>query len=95
VPANVVISTDPAKGASAHEGDTINFVVSNGQVTLTDLTGKSVHDATDALQKLGLVPDAEAEPSCTTETGAPVNHQDQAPGPVSQGSTVRFTYCTG
>ncbi|QDZ16878.1 Stk1 family PASTA domain-containing Ser/Thr kinase [Humibacter ginsenosidimutans] len=95
VPLNVVISTDPASGASAHEGDTVNFIVSNGQVTLPDLTGKSVQDATAALHQLGLVPDAEGDPSCTTQTGAPVNHQNQAPGPVSQGSTVTFTYCTG
>ncbi|WP_460535178.1 Stk1 family PASTA domain-containing Ser/Thr kinase [Humibacter ginsengiterrae] len=97
VAANVVISTDPAVGSTAHEGDTINFVVSNGQVNLPDLTGKSVQQATAILQdpSLGLVPDAEADPSCKTQTGAPVNHQDQAPGPVPQGSTIKFTYCTG
>ena len=97
VPANVVISSDPAAGATAHEGDTVNFVVSNGQVTLPDLTGQSVQQATAALQapSLGLIPDAEADPSCKTQTGAPVNHQDKAPGPVPQGSTIRFTYCTG
>ena len=84
-------------GATAHEGDTINFVVSNGQVTLPDLTGQTVQQATATLQdpKLGLIPDAEGDPSCKTQTGAPVNHQDQAPGAVPQGSTVRFTYCTG
>ncbi|MHA7984721.1 Stk1 family PASTA domain-containing Ser/Thr kinase [Rathayibacter sp. CAU 1779] len=97
VPANVVISTNPASGATAHEGDTINFVVSNGQVTLPDITGKSVQEATTTLQdpKLGLIPDPEADPTCKTQTGAPVNHQDQAPGSVPQGSTIRFTYCTG
>ncbi|NNC12621.1 Stk1 family PASTA domain-containing Ser/Thr kinase [Planctomonas sp. JC2975] len=97
VPANVVISTNPASGATAHEGDTINFVVSNGQVTLPDLTGQSVQQATTTLQdpKLGLIPDPEADPTCKTVTGAPVNHQDQAPGPVAQGSTIKFTYCTG
>jgi serine/threonine-protein kinase len=97
VPANVIISTDPAAGSTAHEGDTVNFVVSNGQVTLPDLTGQSVQQATATLQspKLGLVADAEPDPSCKTQTGAPVNHQDKAPGPVPQGSTIRFTYCTG
>jgi serine/threonine-protein kinase len=97
VPANVVIATTPAMGSQAHEGDTINFVVSNGQVTLPDLTGQSVKQATAALQdpKLALVPDPEPDPSCKTQTGAPVNHQDQAPGPVPQGSTIKFTYCTG
>jgi serine/threonine-protein kinase len=97
VPSNVVISTDPATGATAHEGDTINFVVSNGQVTLPDLTGMSVQDATNTLQdpKLALVPNAVGDPSCATQTGAPVNHQSQAPGPVPQGSTITFSYCTG
>jgi serine/threonine-protein kinase len=97
VPANVVISTTPATGSQAHEGDTVNFIVSNGQVTLPDLTGQTVQQATATLQdpKLGLIPDAEADPSCKTQTGAPVHHQDQAPGPVPQGSTIKFTYCTG
>jgi serine/threonine-protein kinase len=97
VAANVVISTDPKAGTTAHEGDTINFTVSNGQVTLPDLTGESVQQATSTLQdpKLGLIPDPEPDPSCATQTGAPVNHQDQAPGPVPQGSTIKFTYCTG
>jgi serine/threonine-protein kinase len=97
VPANVVIATTPAGGSQAHEGDTINFVVSNGQVTLPDLTGQTVQQARTTLQdpKLGLIPDPEPDPSCKTQTGAPVNHQDQAPGPVPQGSTIKFTYCTG
>jgi serine/threonine protein kinase len=97
VPANVVLSTSPAKATTAHQGDTVNFVVSNGQVTLPDLTGMSVQQATATLQnpQLGLVPNAEADPNCATQTGAPVNHQSQAPGPVAQGSTITFTYCSG
>ena len=97
IPANVVISTDPASGATAHEGDTINFVESNGQVTLPDLTGMSVQQATAALQdpKLALIPNPVGDPSCDTQTGAPVTHQSQAPGPVPQGSTITFSYCSG
>ena len=97
VPSNVVISTDPKPGTDAHEGDTINFIVSNGQVNLPDLTGQSVQEATTTLQSadLGLVPDPEPDPTCPTQNGAPVNHQAVAPGPVPQGSTVTFTYCTG
>ncbi|MGN6127260.1 MAG: Stk1 family PASTA domain-containing Ser/Thr kinase [Humibacter sp.] len=97
VAANVVMSTDPASGTGAHEGDTVKFVVSNGKVTLPDLTNMSVQQATTTLQdpKLGLVPNAVADPNCATQTGAPVNHQTQAPGPVPQHSTITFSYCTG
>jgi len=97
VPANVVISTDPKANARAHEGDTINFVVSNGSVTLPDLTGQSIAAATSLLQtpNLQLTADPQPDPSCPAQPGTLVNHQSLAPGLVPQGSTVTITYCNG
>jgi serine/threonine-protein kinase len=97
VAANVVMSTDPKATTSAHQGDTINFVVSSGTVTLPDVTGQSVAAATGILQApdLQLIVDPEPDKSCQTQQGALVNHQSLAPGPVPQGSTVTITYCTG
>jgi serine/threonine-protein kinase len=97
VPANVVMSTDPKAADQAHEGDTVNFTVSSGNVTLPDLTGQSVAAATGILEgaNLQLKADPQPDSSCKTQQGTLVNHQSLAPGPVPQGSTVTLTYCTG
>jgi serine/threonine protein kinase len=96
VPADVVLSTTPAADALSLAGVSVDFIVSNGKVTLPDLTGMSVDKATSLLQgpSLGLRADAQADDSCDAEKGAPVNHQSVAPGPVAQGTTVVITYCT-
>ncbi|HWU45331.1 MAG TPA: Stk1 family PASTA domain-containing Ser/Thr kinase [Humibacter sp.] len=95
--ANTVISTDPAADGAAHEGSKINFVVSTGTVALPNLTGQSVQAAQSLLQdpKTMLNLDPQQDPSCPTQPGAPINHQDPVPGEVPQGSTVTVTYCTG
>jgi serine/threonine-protein kinase len=97
VPANVVMGTDPKAADQAHEGDTVNFTISSGNVTLPDLTGQSVAAATGILEgaSLQLKADPQPDPSCKTQQGTLVNHQSLAPGPVPQGSTVTLTYCTG
>jgi len=97
VAANIVMSTDPSPGSTAHEGDTINFTVSNGQVMLPDLTGQSVAVATSMLQdpKLMLNADPQPDPTCETQQGTLVSHQSMAPGLVPQGSTITLNYCTG
>ncbi|GAA1448640.1 Stk1 family PASTA domain-containing Ser/Thr kinase [Leifsonia poae] len=96
VAANVVIKTDPAASATAHEGDTINLTVSSGKVTLTDLVGQSIQAATGILSQLGLTADPKPDNTCPSDSGTPMVHtQSVAPGDVPQGSTVGLTYCTG
>ncbi|MDQ1588002.1 MAG: eukaryotic-like serine/threonine-protein kinase, partial [Microbacteriaceae bacterium] len=95
VPANVVLSTTPAAGSSAHEGDTISLNVSSGNVTLPDLTQQSVQAATGILAGLQLKSNPQPDPTCPTTPGTMVNSQSVAPGDVPQGSVVTFTYCTG
>ncbi len=96
VPANVVISTDPAANGTAHEGDPISLTVSSGKVTLTDLTGQSIQAATAILSELGLTANAKADQTCPADKGAPLVHmQSVAPGDVPQGSSVDLTYCAG
>jgi eukaryotic-like serine/threonine-protein kinase len=75
----------------------VNFTVSNGSVTLPDLTGQSVAAATSMLEAPGLklTVDPQPDPSCPSQPGTLVNHQSLAPGPVPQGSTVTITYCNG
>ncbi|WP_345762712.1 Stk1 family PASTA domain-containing Ser/Thr kinase [Diaminobutyricibacter sp. McL0608] len=95
VAANVVISTDPAANANAHEGDPIGLTVSSGKVTLTDLVGQSIQAATGILAQLQLTANPQPDSSCPTEQGTLVHSQSLAPGDVPQGSTVTITYCTG
>lgn len=96
VGANIVISTSPAAGANAHEGDVIGMTVSSGKVTLTDLTGQSISAATGILQQLHLTVDPQPDESCPQDKGAPLVHtQSVVPGDVPQGSTVTLTYCSG
>ena len=96
VAANVVIQTDPAPSATAHQGDTISLTVSSGNVTLTDLTGQSIQAATGILSELGLTANPQPDKTCPADQGSPLVHsQSVAPGDVPQGSTVDLTYCTG
>ncbi|MCU1637168.1 MAG: serine/threonine protein kinase [Cryobacterium sp.] len=97
VPANVVLRTDPAGASSAHAGVMVNFVVSSGLVTLSDLRGQSLSAASDLLSapSLLLVPSPEPDDSCESEPGSPVTKQSLAPGDVPQRSEVTLTYCSG
>ncbi|HVM19544.1 MAG TPA: Stk1 family PASTA domain-containing Ser/Thr kinase, partial [Egibacteraceae bacterium] len=56
VPANRVISTDPAPGAMAEQGSTIQLEVSRGpeQVEVPDIIGMTQSDAIGAIQEAGL-----------------------------------------
>jgi eukaryotic-like serine/threonine-protein kinase len=96
VPANVVITTDPAANTQAHEGDAIGLHVSSGKVTLTDLTGQTIQAATGILSQLGLTANPKPDPTCPQDKGAPLVHtQSVSPGDVPQGTTVDLTYCSG
>lgn len=96
VAANVVISSSPAAGQNAHEGDAIGLTVSSGKVTLADLTGQSIQAASGMLSQLGLTAAPKADPSCPQDKGAPLVHtQSVVPGDVPQGTTVELTYCSG
>ncbi len=96
VAANVVISSSPAAGQNAHEGDAIGLTVSSGKVTLSDLTGQSIQAASGILSQLGLTAAPKADPSCPQDKGAPLVHtQSVDPGDVPQGTTVELTYCSG
>ncbi len=54
VPAGSVIGTDPGGGEGAEQGGTVTMIVSMGpEGTVPDVTGMSVEDATDLLEKAG------------------------------------------
>lgn len=49
-----VISTDPASGTKVDRGTTVSLVLSTGQTTVPDVTGKSQEDARQAIEDAGL-----------------------------------------
>ncbi|WP_022889133.1 Stk1 family PASTA domain-containing Ser/Thr kinase [Agromyces italicus] len=97
VAADVVMKTTPAAGESVELGSTVEFTLSNGQVTLTDLRTQSLQAASDFLtsDELQLNPIPKPDPSCPSAPGSPVTNQSLAPGQVPQHSDVELTYCAG
>lgn len=93
----MVVSTDPVAGTASAPGATININVSTGKVTVPDLVGKSLAEASAALtaDALRLTVEPRGDKSCATVTGQPVTSQSEGPGDIPQGSTVRLTFCAG
>ena len=97
VPADIVLGTAPEPNASVPVGSTVDFRISNGMVTLTDLTGQSLAAATSYLsaENLQLTATPKPDPACPAQPGSPVTQQSVAPGEVPQHSEVELTYCAG
>ncbi|MFF2372050.1 Stk1 family PASTA domain-containing Ser/Thr kinase [Agromyces sp. NPDC058110] len=97
VAADVVLGTDPEAGASVEAGSTVNFQISNGMVTLPDLTEQSLDAASSLLtaENLQLTPVPKPDAGCASQPGSPVTHQSLSPGDVPQHSSVELTYCAG
>ena len=97
VPAGVVLRMDPGAGTSVDQGSTVNLVVSSGNVTLTDVVGQPLLDATNYLQdstrQFTVQPQADA--TCKAVAGDPVTAMSPAPGDIPQKSVITLTYCTG
>jgi serine/threonine protein kinase len=90
--AGTVISSDPAGGTAAKAGDTVNLVVSSGLVTVPDVRGLPVSEATAALGALQLLVNATQDPNCS---GLAVTGQSLAPGDHPQRSQINVVYCSG
>jgi serine/threonine-protein kinase len=97
VAADIVLRTAPSALSTAQAGDTVDFVVSSGLVTLADLVGQSLSAARDMLgdPDVQLVPIPTPDYACTSQPGSPVTQQSLAPGDVPQQSEVTLTYCAG
>jgi eukaryotic-like serine/threonine-protein kinase len=91
-----VIDTNPTNGAAASPTTPVTIFVSAGEakVTVPDVTGKQVNDATAQLKKLGLAVNPQQDPNSTAPQGT-VDKQDP-PGNsvVAPGSTVTI-YVSG
>ncbi|QAY72598.1 Stk1 family PASTA domain-containing Ser/Thr kinase [Agromyces protaetiae] len=97
VPAETILGTTPASGASVAAGSTVDLNISSGEVTLVDLTGRTLSAASDYLRAsdLQLNPVSTPDSSCPAKQGSPVVRQNPGGGSVPQHSDVQLIYCTG
>ena len=95
-PEGYVLSQSPDQGTSVAKGTAINIVVSNGQVTVPGVTGKTEQQARTELTGLGLKVTVEAETQPTSEPAGNVSRQSPSSGTkVSKGDTVTIYISPG
>jgi serine/threonine-protein kinase len=91
LPRNQVINSNPPAGDKVDVGSTVQLIVSKGQVTVPNVVGQSVEDATKALEDLGLKVTTKDDPAATTPEGT-VTAQSIAPNTkISPGTTIELT----
>ena len=92
-----VVSTDPAAGTPSIAGTTVNLNVSTGKVTVPDLVGKPLAEASATLNSdaLRLTVQPVGDTSCPIKPNNPVVEQSVGPGDVPQGSSVTLRFCAG
>ncbi|WP_344247841.1 Stk1 family PASTA domain-containing Ser/Thr kinase [Isoptericola hypogeus] len=82
-----VVTTDPEPGQAINEGESVDLIVSTGQVELPSLTGMTQDEADDALTELGLTGSFTTEESDEGDPGTVISQSPEA-GNVTQGSRV-------
>ena len=89
VPAGQVISSDPEINTDVAEGTVVNLVISNGLVSVPDLTNYGISEAETLLtsSELGLEVSIETQGECLGSQGTIVISQSVV-GQTAQGSTV-------
>lgn len=94
VPAGVVIRTTPAGGETVREGESIDLVVSTGEVEVPNVIGEQLAAASALLN--GTQYQLQVRPSGDWNcTGRAVTAQSLAPGNHPQNSEIVLTYCAG
>jgi eukaryotic-like serine/threonine-protein kinase len=88
VPEGDVIKSDPGAGQAVTEGDSVDLVLSTGQVSLPDLRGMTEEQAKSRLSDLNLSSSTSTEES--DETPGTVIKQSPSEGSVTQRSTVEL-----
>ncbi len=92
---DIVLSSSIAAGTEVPSGTSVDLVVASGVVTLNDLTGWTLDQATAALQQAGLTANPVAKADCKATDPKTVAAMSAAPGDVPVGSTIDLTYCSG
>jgi serine/threonine-protein kinase len=97
VSAGTIISQDPSAGAQGHQGDKITLVVSSGKapVTLPDVSGDALADATFALGQAGFRYTSRHEPSVTVPVGQVTRTDPAANTSAPKGTLVTVYVSSG
>lgn len=98
VPAGDVISQNPAAGSDANPGDAVSLVVSLGiptLVTVPDVLGMTVAEATTALQAAGLAVGAVIEQYSSEPVGAVISQTPDANEEAPLNSSVTLVVSKG
>ena len=88
-----VVGSDPKAGTKLSAGSVIDIVVSNGKISIPDVVGMSVSQATGLLQGSSLQLDVTVIPD-TTCGGQTIGSQS-IKGEAPQHSKISIVYCTG
>jgi serine/threonine-protein kinase len=88
----VIISTTPASGLPGTPGETVDLIVSTGQVDVPSVVGLSSSSAGSKLAALQLAITVVPDSSCS---GNKVTQQTLTPGKHPQKSAISITVCTG
>ncbi|CAN5228191.1 Stk1 family PASTA domain-containing Ser/Thr kinase [soil metagenome] len=92
IPAGTVIRTDPAANSPIKEGESVNFVVSDGLIDIPSVLNQPIATANSALSALQLQISTQPDPSCT---GGTVTAQSITGPNQPQKSKITVTYCSG
>jgi serine/threonine-protein kinase len=98
VPEGQVVSQSPPEDTVVHEGDSVDFVVSSGkgEVTVPDLTGMTVDQATKALEDEGLTLGKQTDSDSPDQRKGRVISSSPGTGDsVAKGSTVDIEVASG
>ena len=99
VPADSVISQDPAAGATVPTGSTVNIVVSTGPdttpVAVPDVVGQPEGDAQKTLEDAGFTVTSTEEASADVEIGLVISTNPSAGTEVAPGTAVAMVVSSG
>jgi serine/threonine protein kinase/beta-lactam-binding protein with PASTA domain len=92
IPENAILESTPAAGAQVDVGTTVDLVVSNGKVSVPDVTRQSFEQAVSVLgDQLGLTVKSYVDPGCS---GGSVSNQSLPPGDQPQRSEITLGVCS-
>jgi serine/threonine-protein kinase len=97
VPANIVVSSDPAAGAKTQKGSTVTITVSTGaqKVAVPNVVGQDQATAANTLGQAGFSTKVVSQASDTVPSGKVIKTDPGAGTELAKGSTVNVTVSSG
>jgi len=97
VPANIVVSSDPAAGAKSQKGSTVTITVSTGaqKVAVPNVVGQDQATAANTLGQAGFSTKVFSQASDTVPSGKVIKTDPGAGTELAKGSTVNVTVSSG